>query len=65
MCQAYGINPFHFVSQGKSIPANGSGETIAIVDAYHDRNLFDNVQTSIATQPARRDHSILVRNQLQ
>jgi len=45
MCQAYGINSFHFVSQGKSIPANGSSETIAIVDAYHDRNLFGNVQT--------------------
>ena len=45
MCQAYGINSFHFVSQGKSIPANGSGETIAIVDAYHDRNLFHDVQT--------------------
>ncbi|MBV8318073.1 MAG: S53 family peptidase [Planctomycetaceae bacterium] len=45
MCQAYGINSFHFVSQGKSIPANGSGETIAIVDAYHDPNLFRDVQT--------------------
>ncbi len=46
MCQAYGINSFHFVgSQGQWITANGSGQTIAIVDAYHDPNLFHDVQT--------------------
>jgi subtilase family serine protease len=40
----YGFDTFHFVSQGKSIKADGSRQTIAIVDAYHDPNLFRDVQ---------------------
>jgi len=44
MCHAYGFDTFQFVSQGKSIKADGSGQTIAIVDAYHDANLFRDVQ---------------------
>jgi subtilase family serine protease len=44
--QAYGVNSFHFVSSnGQSIAANGAGETIAIVDAYHDPYLASDLQT--------------------
>jgi subtilase family serine protease len=33
---AYGFDQISFSSGGKTIPGNGSGETIAIVDAYDD-----------------------------
>jgi subtilase family serine protease len=40
--QAYGINS---ISLGKNITANGSGETIAVVDAYRDPDLRPDLDT--------------------
>ena len=41
---AYGMDSFHFVQNNTSIPADGTGQTIAIVDAYHDPNLYRDLQ---------------------
>ena len=45
MCHAYGVDSFHFVSHGQSIKADGSGQTIAIVDAYHDPYIIQDLKT--------------------
>lgn len=37
--KAYGFNQLSFSSNGSPVPADGSGETIAIVDAYNDPNI--------------------------
>jgi subtilase family serine protease len=41
---AYGADSFSFVQNGQSIKADGTGQTIAIVDAYHDANLYGDLQ---------------------
>ncbi len=33
---AYGFDSFNFVANGKTVKPDGTGQTIAIVDAYHD-----------------------------
>lgn len=42
---AYGISSFNYIQNGKTVTPDGTGETVALVDAYHDPNLFSNVQT--------------------
>ena len=54
---AYGIDTITFPSNGTTIPGNGAGETIAIVDAYDDPSIasdltvFDS-QFGIAAPPS-------------
>jgi hypothetical protein len=43
--QAYGLNAITFSSNGQTIQGNGAGQTIAIVDAYHDPNLASDLHT--------------------
>jgi subtilase family serine protease len=40
MSHAYGFDSFHFVYNGQSIRADGSGQTIALIEAHHDPKLF-------------------------
>ena len=42
---AYGLNNITFSSNGQLIPGNGSGQTIAIVDVYHDPYLASDLNT--------------------
>jgi subtilase family serine protease len=43
---AYGLDAFHLVnSSNQQVKPDGSGQTIAIVDAYHDPYLASDVQT--------------------
>ena len=35
---AYGLNAITFTSNGKAVAGNGTGQTIAIIDAYNDPN---------------------------
>src|SRR5205823_5599138 len=42
---AYGFDSFHYVSGGQSIAADGRGQTIAIVDAYDDPRIFNDLAT--------------------
>jgi hypothetical protein len=41
---AYGFDQIAFSANGKSIAANGSGQTIAIVDAYNDPSIVSDLQ---------------------
>ncbi len=52
--QAYGFNAINFQSNGSSIAGNGSGQTIAIVDAYDDPNIASDLAAfdSAFTLPA-------------
>ena len=43
--QAYDLNGIVFTTGGKTVNANGAGETIAIVDAYGDPNISGDLQT--------------------
>ena len=43
--QAYGLNLTSFTSNGQTVKADGTGQTIAIVDAYHDPNLQSDLNT--------------------
>jgi hypothetical protein len=40
---AYGFDQLSFNSNGTTVPANGSGMTIAIVDAYNDPSIADDL----------------------
>jgi hypothetical protein len=42
---AYGLNAVTFTVNGQSIKANGAGQVIAIVDAYHDPYLASDLHT--------------------
>jgi hypothetical protein len=42
---AYGFNNVTFTSGGTTVKGDGSGETIAIVDAYNDPNIMSDVNT--------------------
>jgi subtilase family serine protease len=42
---AYGLNAITFSANGQTIPGNGSGQTIAIIDAYHDPYLTSDLNT--------------------
>ena len=42
---AYGLNAITFSANGQTIPGNGSGQTIAIIDAYHDPYLASDMNT--------------------
>jgi hypothetical protein len=49
---AYGLSGITFTSKsGVSVPGNGSGETIALIEMYHDPNL----QSDLATFDAKYD----------
>ena len=43
MSHAYGFDSFHFIYNGQSIRADGSGQTIALIEAYHDPKLFSDL----------------------
>src|SRR5580658_6737428 len=43
--QAYDLNNLVFTTGGKTISANGAGETIAIVDAFGDPDIASDLQT--------------------
>jgi subtilase family serine protease len=45
MAHAYGFDSFHFVSNGRSIRADGSGQTIALIEAYHNPYLMNDLRT--------------------
>ncbi len=45
VASAYGYNNVTFNSNGSTIQGDGSGQTIAIVVAYHDPNLASDLQT--------------------
>ncbi|HTU92785.1 MAG TPA: hypothetical protein VMF69_22075, partial [Gemmataceae bacterium] len=45
IAQAYGFNQISFTSNGTTVPGNGAGQTIAIVDAYNDPNISSDLQT--------------------
>src|SRR5262249_21455827 len=42
--QAYGFNQIAFTKNGSTIPGNGQGQTIAIVDAYDDPNIASDLR---------------------
>ncbi len=42
---AYGFNQISISANGKSVPGTGSGQTIAIVDAYDDPNISSDLHT--------------------
>jgi subtilase family serine protease len=42
---AYGLDQTSYSLNGRPIQGDGSGQTIAIVDAYHDPNVFRDLQT--------------------
>ncbi len=42
--KAYGFNQLSFTSNGKTVSADGTGQTIAIVDAYNDPNITTDLQ---------------------
>ena len=42
---AYGLNAITFNANGQTIPGDGSGQTIAIIDAYHDPYLASDLNT--------------------
>ncbi len=44
VAQAYGFNQLSFSSNGNTVPANGAGQTIAIVDAYNDPTIATDLQ---------------------
>jgi len=46
---AYGINAVSFVANGSPFPGDGSGQTIAIVDAYHDPFILSDLKKFDAT----------------
>ncbi len=49
---AYGLNDITFTSKtGAVVPGNGSGETIALIEMYHDPN----IQSDLATFDAKYD----------
>ena len=41
---AYGLNQISFSANGRAVPGTGSGQTIAIVDAYDDPNIGSDLQ---------------------
>lgn len=43
--QAYGFNQIAFSSNGTTVTGDGSGQTIAIVDAYNDPNIASDLAT--------------------
>jgi subtilase family serine protease len=43
--QAYGLNGITFNANGQTVKGNGSGQVIALVEAYHDPNLASDLQT--------------------
>jgi hypothetical protein len=43
--QAYGFNQISFPTANGTVQGNGSGQTIAIVDAYNDPNIYSNLKT--------------------
>jgi subtilase family serine protease len=45
MGHAYGFDSFHFVLNGQSIAANGAGQSIALIEAYHDPYIFNDLKT--------------------
>ncbi len=45
VASAYGFNNVSFNSNGSTIPGDGTGQTIAIVVAYHDPNLANDLAT--------------------
>src|SRR5436309_2774215 len=46
---AYGLNAIAFNANGTAIKGDGSGQTIALVDAYHDPYLTSDVATFSAS----------------
>jgi hypothetical protein len=44
IAKAYGFNQINFTSNGTSVAANGSGQTIAIVNAYNDPTIASDLQ---------------------
>ena len=49
---AYGLSGITFKSEsGATVPGNGSGETIALIEMYHDPN----IQSDLATFDAKYD----------
>ena len=42
---AYGLNAITFTSSGKTVSGNGSGETIALIEAYNDPTIASDLQT--------------------
>ena len=42
---AYGLNAITFTSGGRTVTGNGSGETIALIEMYHDPNLSSDLST--------------------
>jgi hypothetical protein len=42
--QAYGFSQISFAAQGHAVAADGSGQTIALVDAYDDPNVVKDLQ---------------------
>ena len=49
LTSAYGLNAISFSSNGSTVKGDGTGQTIAIIDVYHDANLA----TELATFNAR------------
>jgi subtilase family serine protease len=47
--RAYGLNGIQFTSNGTTVPGNGAGETIALIEMYHDPN----IQSDLATFDAQ------------
>ena len=42
---AYGLNAITFQSGGKTVAGDGAGETIALIEMYHDPNLTSDLAT--------------------
>jgi subtilase family serine protease len=42
---AYGLSAITFTSSGKTVPGNGSGETIALIEAYNDPTIASDLHT--------------------
>jgi hypothetical protein len=43
--QAYGLNTITFPTSSGTVAGNGAGETIALIEAYHDANLVSDLAT--------------------
>ena len=42
---AYGLNSIAFQTNGATVKGDGTGQTIALIDAYHDANLASELAT--------------------
>src|SRR5436305_11415193 len=49
MRQAYGLNSTSFTANGQAVAANGAGQVVAIVVAFHDKYLSQDLHTFDAT----------------